>query len=102
MVRVVSAPLFAPQNSAEERFSIIVIFSLIFYVCGCLVACMSVHYVHAWCPWRPEEGTEYPETSVTDCWVPPLECWELNAGFQLSHLSGNVTIIELIHCPLFA
>lgn len=36
-----------------------------------LLACMSVHPVHGWCPWRPEEGVGSPETKVTDAGEPP-------------------------------
>ena len=36
-----------------------------------LPAYMSVYHVHAWCPWRPEEGTGVPGTVVMDsCKLP--------------------------------
>jgi hypothetical protein len=27
---------------------------------GVLLACLSVHHVHVWCLWRPEEGVGFP------------------------------------------
>lgn len=42
-----------------------------------LPAYMYVHYRHAWCPQRPEEGVVSPETSVTDDCESPGGCWEL-------------------------
>lgn len=31
-----------------------------------LPVCVSVHHVHAWCPWEPEEGIGSPRTRDTD------------------------------------
>lgn len=28
---------------------------------GILSACISLYHVHAWCPWCPEEGIEFPQ-----------------------------------------
>ena len=33
---------------------------------GVLVACMTVHLVHAWCLWKPDEVIEPSRTEVTD------------------------------------
>lgn len=33
---------------------------------GVLPACMFVHHVDAWWPWRPEEGMGSSETEVID------------------------------------
>jgi hypothetical protein len=41
-------------------------FLLYFMYVGVFPAHMSVHYVHSWCPWRPEKGIEFPGTGVTD------------------------------------
>jgi hypothetical protein len=34
-----------------------------------LPPCMYVHHMHAWCPQRPEEGIECPETGFIDDYV---------------------------------
>lgn len=36
-----------------------------------LPACMSVHYVHGWCPWKLDKNEDYE---------PPCGYWELNPG----------------------
>jgi hypothetical protein len=42
-----------------------------FMCVGILSACMSVHCVHAWFPWRPEEGTKSSGSEVMDiCELP--------------------------------
>lgn len=33
---------------------------------GVLSACLYVHYVHAWCLWRSEEGIGSPGTGIMD------------------------------------
>lgn len=38
---------------------------------GILPACMSVHYLPAWCPWRPDHR-------VTGAYELSCECVELN------------------------
>ena len=38
--------------------------ALLFVVCECLPACMSVHHMHAWCPQNPEEDVRSPETGI--------------------------------------
>ena len=38
-----------------------------------------LHHMHAPCLWRPEEGTGYPGTVVTEGCEPPCGCWEMNA-----------------------
>jgi E3 ubiquitin-protein ligase NEDD4 len=45
-----------------------------------LPACMSVHHMHTWCLWRPEEGVGSPGIGVTDSCELPCGCWELNSG----------------------
>ena len=58
----------------------------------------------AWCLQRPEEGTEFPGTGVTDGWEPLCEFWELNPGplkeqpVLLSHLPRD--IVPLVMKPL--
>lgn len=47
---------------------------------GILPVCMYVHQVHDWCPWRQEEGVDYPRTGVTDDCEPKCVSWELNMG----------------------
>ena len=37
---------------------------LLFYVCGVLSASMSMHYLHALWPQRPEEDVRCPGTNV--------------------------------------
>ena len=45
-------------------------------ICLCVYIYIYIYHVHAWCPWRPEEGIRSPETGVTDhC---ELRCWGLN------------------------
>lgn len=31
-----------------------------------LAACIFMHHIHAWYPWRSEEGTGFPGTGVID------------------------------------
>lgn len=40
--------------------------------------CMTVYHVCAWYLWRPEEGTGYPETEITDGCELPHGGWEPN------------------------
>lgn len=59
----------------------------VFQTCvGALSACMSVYHLHAWCPWRSEEGVRVPGTGVADC-EPPCRCWELNSSPNLLAVS---------------
>ena len=44
------------------------------------LACVYVHYVQVWCPWRPEEGIGSPDAEVKDCCELLCWCWELNQG----------------------
>lgn len=30
-----------------------------------LPTCKSAYHIHAWCPWRPEDGVGFPRTGVT-------------------------------------
>lgn len=57
-------------------------FILVYYFMyvGILPARTSVHHLHAWHLWRPEEGTRYPETRVTDSCGLLCGCWEWNLG----------------------
>lgn len=48
---------------------------------GVLPACDCVCHVHAWCPWRPEEGAGSPGTGVTGICEPSCGCWEPNPGY---------------------
>lgn len=43
------------------------------WICAC-----AWIWVHAWCPWRPEDGVRYPGTGVTDSCNRPWRCWGLN------------------------
>lgn len=39
-------------------------------------ASMSMYHMHAWCPWKAEEGVGFPGTGVTDGCELPSECWD--------------------------
>jgi hypothetical protein len=39
-----------------------------------LPACMSVYYIHDWCPLRPEKGVRSPKTGVPDGGELPCGC----------------------------
>lgn len=43
---------------------------------------MSVYYVHAWCPRKPEEVMRFLGIRVINSHEPPCECWELNLDSQ--------------------
>lgn len=45
-----------------------------------LPICISVHHVHIWYLWRPEEGFKFPGTGVTGSYDPPLWVLGLNLG----------------------
>ena len=45
-----------------------------------LHACLPVHHVRAWCPWRPENTNKLPGTGVTEGYESPCGCWEWNLG----------------------
>ena len=47
-------------------------------VIGILPTCMSVHHLHAWSLWRPEEDARYPANGVIDRSKPPCGFLELN------------------------
>lgn len=50
-----------------------------YFICvGILPVCISVHHMHALCPWRSEDGIESSGTGLTDGCDPPCGCWELN------------------------
>lgn len=40
-------------------------------------AYLPMHHMHAWCPWRPQEGLSFPETGFTEGCEQP-GCWEFN------------------------
>ena len=42
--------------------------------------CMSVCFMCAWCPWRPEEGIRTPETEVINDFKLPYGWWEPKTG----------------------
>lgn len=42
-------------------------------VIGILPTCMSVHHLHAWSLWRPEEDARYPANGVIDGCVVPYQ-----------------------------
>lgn len=44
-----------------------------------LLACMSLHHVHAWCPWESEGETGFPKALVAECKL-PCGCWEESTG----------------------
>lgn len=52
------------------------VFKVIYIWMGVLPACISVYDVHAWGPWRPEEGAGCPGTKVIDSWELPYSCWK--------------------------
>jgi hypothetical protein len=46
-----------------------------------LPVCICIYYMHAWCPWRSEEGVRCPGTEIIiDGCKLPCGCWELNLG----------------------
>lgn len=47
---------------------------------GVLLVCIYVHCMCALCPWRLEEGIEFPEIKVNDGCEPPYGSWEMNPG----------------------
>jgi hypothetical protein len=53
---------------------------LLFYAYGYFVYMQSVHAVHVWCPWRPEEAIRSPGPGVLEGCELPYECWELSLG----------------------
>lgn len=67
--------------------------------CMCaLLACTSVYYVCAWCPRRPEEGTAFPDTGVTESCKLPGGHWKWHLGLseeQLVPLTTNSSLLSL-------
>jgi hypothetical protein len=49
------------------------VFFFNFYLCV-VSDCLSVYYLHAWCPQRLEKGVRFPGTGVTDDCGPPRGC----------------------------
>lgn len=45
---------------------------------GVFSVCLSVHSMHAECPWWSEEGVGSPRTGVMDSFELPCGCGELN------------------------
>ncbi|KAL6034338.1 hypothetical protein STEG23_034958 [Scotinomys teguina] len=43
-----------------------------------LPAYVSLRYMHAWCPKKPEEGIRSLGTGITDSYAVPRGCWESN------------------------
>lgn len=42
---------------------------------------VCIHHLHAWCPWRPEEGISSPRVGVLDSCEPPFNVmWVLGIG----------------------
>ena len=54
------------------------LFLIKIYVYNSLPTCMSVHYMHAGVPGRPEENMGAPITRVIDGCEPSRACWELS------------------------
>lgn len=66
---------------------------------GVWPAFISVHHMHAWCPWRPEQAVRFPWTRVTDGWmllwvlgIEPRSCrraaGHLSSPSLLYHITG--------------
>jgi hypothetical protein len=56
----------------------------------CVHICL--HYVCAWCPWRPEEGVRFSESGVTDSSQPLCGCWDSNPGSLEDQLVLLITV----------
>jgi hypothetical protein len=55
------------------------IYLFLFYVhTSVLPTCVTMYHLHAWCMWRPEDGTGSPGNRVNDCCHGLLE--KLNLG----------------------
>lgn len=56
-------------------FVVVLLFGFFFstsYLCmGVLPSYVSVHHVHAWCPYKPEERVRSPKTRIKDVCVAP-------------------------------
>lgn len=73
----------------------------------CLLACMSMHYICAWCPQGPEHNVGPPGTEVTEGCELPYGYWEVNLGSlqkqqmllttRLISLASYSTLIGFLH-----
>ena len=68
---------------SSSRTSVLNLFRLVLLFCACVLyvwRCMYAQCVHAWYPWRSEEGIESPGTEATDGFEASCGFWESNRG----------------------
>jgi hypothetical protein len=51
-----------------------------------------VYHVHAWCPWRPQEGVRSPGTGVANS----CGCWELSSGPLQETVEPSLRLLKVV------
>lgn len=75
---------------------------LLLYVTSILPTCVSVHPVHNWCPWKPEEIIRFPRTGVRDSCEPPCGCWEIEPRCSRVVSALNSWVISPVPSPVLS
>lgn len=68
------------------------------YICM-FPACVSMHYVCAWCLWKPEESVRLPGSVAVGTREPPYACWKLTC--VLWKKSSDVSMEPSLQHPFF-
>lgn len=101
------------EAKSTQSWRSLIFFPPKIFVYGCLLSCMFVHCMHAWCPQKPKRVTHLPETELQMVASPSicmlgnklassgraahLLCWDISPASASTILlvSSNALLIEL-------